>query len=95
MSGSKDCFIILLVTGLIQIRSFTILLLFTGETGEVSVQISLFRDLVGDLRIIVQIRSDRHIAGQINILAPRPGQRLRSWTFPSELSFQVSCTKRQ
>ena len=47
VSDSKGRFIILLVTGLNQIRSFAIL---------------------GELRIIVQIRSDRHVAGQITIL---------------------------
>ena len=43
MSDSKGCFTILLVTGLIQIRSFTILL-FAGETG-IERPNSLFRDL--------------------------------------------------
>ena len=43
MSDSKGCFIILLVTRLVQIRSFTILL-FAGETG-IERPNSLFRDL--------------------------------------------------
>ena len=54
---------------------------------------SLFRDLVGELRIIVQIRSDRHVAGQITILVDIA--HVHGLLLLSELSFQVSCTKRQ
>ena len=58
MSDSLGCFIILLVTGLIQILSFTILL-FAGETG-IERPNSLFRDLA--------VRFDRVLRSKTIIL---------------------------
>ena len=79
MSDSKGCFIILLVTGLIQIRSFTILLV-AGETG-IERPNSLFRDLAVRFdRVVEVVQQNDH---------PRLGvaYRSRSWAFLSELSF--------
>ena len=89
MSGSKGCETILLVTEMIQIRSFT-MLLFPGETGgKVSVQIRSFTSLA--------VRFDRSCCETCGHLCPETLTiaHVHDLLRMDGLSFQVSFTKNQ